>query len=202
MRKLKAILSAACVILLLTGCGQGSETDETTITIEKDGKIVNTIKEAFNEEQYSEEALKQMTLSEVEEYNRQSGDEMITVDKIETSNNVVKVEMTYHSFQDYKEFNETEFFVGTVLEAYEAGYDMDVTLGSADGSSAQLTREGLLKLGGSTIIIFGEPVRVNTYSKILYASNGVTVSSDGKSAVAAQDTEEKNRQPAYLVLKP
>lgn len=194
--KIKAILLAGAAIFLVSACGQSSQIEETSVKLVKDGTVVNTIVEEFDETLYSKDSLQSMVLNEVAAFNSSEEELNISVDKLETADGKVTVVMTYSNTEAYAEFNEKTFYSGTVSEAYEAGVNLDVTLHSTGKDGGQITKEEILKMGGYRIVIVEEPIKVITDSQILYTSSNVEVLS-GKAARVTDKTEEN----AYLIMK-
>lgn len=194
-QKIKTVLVTGVIALGLCACGQNGKIEETSLKLEKDGTVVNTIVEDFDETLYKVEDLKSMVLGEVAAFNSTAGADSISVDKLEAEDGKIVLSMTYAGAGEYTEFNDSILFSGTVLEAYEAGLDFDITLTSTQEDGGQIGKEEILKMGDYGIIILEEPVKVETASKILYTSDNVEVLS-GKSAKVTE-TEEA----AYLIIK-
>ena len=194
-QKVKAVLAAGMVMLALCACGQEKEAETTSVKIEKDGTVVNTIIEEFDESLYNVDALKSMVLSEAAAFNSSSEGNSISVDKLEAADGKVTVVMTFSGASDYSEFNEKILFYGTVLEGYEAGLDLNISLISAQKDGGEIGKEEILQMGESNLIVLEEPVNVITPSKIMYASENVVVLSDKSAKVL------DNGEAAYLILK-
>ncbi|MBQ6887542.1 MAG: hypothetical protein IJN54_08535 [Lachnospiraceae bacterium] len=194
-QKIKAILMTGAIIFSLCACGQNTAKEETSVKFEKDGAVVNTIIEDFDETLYNVEDLKSMVLNEVAAFNSASGDKGISVEKLEVKDGKVTVAMTYANAEKYTEFNDKILFFGTIAQAYEAGLSFDIQLTSTKKDGGQIGKEEILQLRDCEIIILEEPVAVVTPSKILYASSNVEVLS-GKSA-RVTDAEEA----AYLIVE-
>lgn len=210
MQKIKQVLYMAAVVVLLTGCGKSVE-EMTTIALQKDGTVEQTIIEAFDEE--STDALQEMMLSKAAEYNQTVAGDGVSVNKVEkTGDGSVRVLMTYPSAEDFDGFMNMDvvavnpelrapFFYGTVEEAYEEGYNLDVQLLGVENENLLRGKEDLLLLGENKIIIYdsrmnlGAPVRISTQENLLYSSENVTVS--GKKQVEVSDTDEL----AYILLE-
>ncbi len=205
-------------VLTLAGCGSsgdgrgesdaGQDTGSSVnlLEIKKDGKLSNTTEEAFEAGEYGEEdALKDYVLRNAAECNEQLGEEQITVKKLEVKKGTVTLVMEYESGEAFGAFHDYPFFYGTVAQAYEEGYDLDVELyeAGADGGGASIGREQLLEMGSRNIVIAQLPPRehlsVQTSGKILYISGAEYV----KSNVARLDGPEEgsSRETAYIVFK-
>ena len=99
MRKHKMMLLVLIFLLFaLSGCGKVQKEQETSETgafnvvdVKKDGSVVNTIEEPFEQEYYNEERLKDLILSEVVDYNQEAGESRVEVKKLSVKKNVVKL---------------------------------------------------------------------------------------------------------------
>ena len=200
-QRLKAVLLAGAMCIFLCACSKTSEvTKETTVRIEQDGTITNTIIENFDASLYSADNLQSMMLGEVSAFNSTSGGKSISIDKVEAAENQVEVVMTYAGASIYEEFNEVTFFYGTMKEFYDAGIETEgIMLHEKNGDSYGM--EELLKMEENLIIVLEKAkpegaIKVETPSKILYASDNVEFLSN-KSVRILADTEDF----AYIIIK-
>ena len=175
MRKLLLImLVAAGMILQLTGCQSSSiSVTDTTIELKKNGSVVHTIVESFAEDYYDLEELKETIASSCDEYNDIAGDDSVKLDAADLTDGILKVVMSYKNPSDYAGFNKQALFSGTVQEAYEAGYDLNVTLLAADSEVGSVGKTELLEMGDKHMIIVREAVDVKVWDKVLYYSDDV-----------------------------
>lgn len=194
-QKRRAVLLSLLAVFVFCACGQNTETEETSVRIEKDGTVTNTIVEEFDESLYDVGALKSMVLSEAAAFNNTAGEKSVSVDKLETKDGKVIVGMTFAGASKYTEFNEKILFYGTVSEGCESGLDLDITLLSTKKDGGSIGKEEILKMGDSPLVILEEPITVETPSKILYASENVAVLSANSAKVL------DNGEAAYLILK-
>lgn len=204
-----------CVLLLLAcslaGCGESgrgqkgadAQVSSNIVEMKKDGMITNTIEEDFASEYYDEQSLKDFIVKEAGRYNGRAGEECITVKKLEVKKGRAKLTMEYRTAEDYSLFNGYPFFCGTIAEAYEKGYNLDVELldveGTDDGQSA-VTREQLLEMGSRRIVIVQLPetegsLIVKTGGKILYQAGTESVKKDTAVIAGGGNT------PVYIVFK-
>lgn len=186
MRKVTWILGIFLAAFLV-GCGNnsGTELEESGLTIQKNGKIVQSIVEEFAESYYSEEELKAQAEAEAAEYNEQNGSGAVKVGDVKREDGVVKMTLTYRSAQDYAAFNDVTLFVGALSEAADK-CDLNMTLKSAAGSASAGMAQ-LLKQEDYHIIIMEETGYVATYGDILYFTENVTP--DGAKNALAGETE-------------
>ncbi len=185
MWKLKGILCALCLAALFSGCANGADAAEgNMLAIRKDGRVVESIKDVFDREYYEEEDFKTFVLQEIAAYNRTKEKDSIQVDKLALKENDVTMQLTYKTCEDYQNFTAYTLFCGTIAEAYDAGYDLDVTLKSTGDASA-IGRKELLEMGERHIVITESVLDIKTPESILYTSDNVTVR--GKKLAAAEN---------------
>lgn len=189
-KRIYYVMTVTVLCLLLSACGSGKETDDdtvSTLTVEKNGKVISKIIEDFDEDYYYEDELKEMIETEVSDYNKQADSESITFNSCEKVENAVIVEMTYRTAKDYSEFNGEVFFFGTVQEAYKEGYDLNIRLTDA-ANTQTIGKDDILNMGDKHIIISNEKVRIASYKDIGYTSEGVVLIGKGKADLPATDT--------------
>lgn len=152
--------------VIATACGNKTQTEDggqiTSISIEKNGSIENTIVEDFSQSYYELDSLSAMIEQDIEAYHNQNPDSKISLSKCELTddNSTVRVVMKYGDSQTYTEFNGETLFSGTVQDAYSAGYNLDMTLdevkkGEKTGNS--ISRDDILGMGESHILIIEKP---------------------------------------------
>ena len=211
MEKWKKISLLVLLGFILSGCGK-TTVEVTTIAIQKDGTIVHTMVENFGEE--SVDTLQSMMQEKVGIYNDDnSGTEgSITINTVETDEGMVKVVMTYPDAASFDGFMNMDvvavdpalrapFFYGTVEDAYMQGYDMEISLESAEEGDGLQGKNDLLSMGKNKLIIYdnemnqGAAVQISTQEKPLYISDNVTVA--GKNLVEVSETDKL----AYILLE-
>lgn len=193
----KSIILLLCMGLLgLTACGEVIQPEEnkevtdelaassaSSLTVEKDGSIAHMIVEDFSgSEFYSEERLKSMIDSSIDEYTSGHPSAQIKLKNLKVKDGVANVSMEYGDYQAYAGFNSEDFFVGTVKDANMAGYDLNVTLRSVSDNT-EISKPDLLGMGDSHIILAiveaagetqADQIRINCFDEILYVSDGIT----------------------------
>ena len=182
MKKFRTVLLAFCMAGLMAGCGSTADVETTSVIIDKKGAITQVIVEDFNQPYYNADELKGEIEQKAGQYNTSSGNEKaIVLDSLSVSDQgVVKVKLEFAGWQDYTGFNEKLLFVGTVSEAYSAGYTFpDMTI-AADGS--RLDSADVLEKGDMHIAIMEETQSIRVPAKIAYYSEGASLS-DEKTAV-------------------
>lgn len=168
MYKIKAGLCILILMVMLTACTSGSKAQESTMIIDKNGSITSVIVEGFEEYYYTQEDFENFVRQDVAAYNAGFSDAPISVSKVAVRNEIITVEMKYASAQDYAAYNSLPLFIGTVAEAYDAGYDLDVTLNSTTETEKKISKSEILGMGDRNIIIAEENVVYQLPSKALY----------------------------------
>lgn len=186
-RCLKLLLMVSvCMTAVLAGCGdsgRAAETDSTTIEVKKNGSVTHTIIEDFSAEEYYDlERLKSAIQETCDAYNAGAGGDAVMVKNAEVTDTKVKVVMEYKDTAAYAGYNQQALFTGTVKDAFNAGYDLNVTLLSAKEEGKTIGKEELLGMGEKDIVIVREAVDVRVWGRVLYYSDDVLPTSDAKTA--------------------
>lgn len=194
-RKAVAVLLAAGMIF--TGCAGGGNEEESAVALQKDGKVKALIVESFDKANYDKDELQQRILREASDYNAQSGQTAISVEKVAVSEGKVRVEMTYEDAAAYASFNGGTFFIGSVQKAGEDGYDLNRVLSSVKDDLETVGKSDIANMTDMRLLItdMREPVTLN--GKAAYISANVTVDKKGKTVFFNEDSEEL----AYILFK-
>ncbi|MFT3983735.1 MAG: hypothetical protein QM697_07495 [Lachnospiraceae bacterium] len=197
MKKWIVLIAGILSGILLYGCGTSStDINETTVIINKNGEITDAIVESFDAEYYDASELQSMIDEELAEYGKLSGSKNhAQLAEFTVSKGAAKVLIEFATPADYASFNGVSFFYGTISEAYEDGYDLDVTLKSNTGQDT-IGKAELMEMGKNHIVIVSEPIRIQTYGKILFSTANVDMI-DEKSARISSESEGL----AYIILK-
>lgn len=193
MRKGFILLLVSVVLTaILTGCGGSGESaaaQTTTIELKKNGGVTHTIVESFSEEYYDLEALKNTMQEACDAFNTGAGGEAVKVESVTENDGGVTVVMQYEDTSAYAGFNKQALFSGTVKDAFNAGYDLDVSLSAAGEKGAVIGRQDLLNMGEKNIVIVREAVNVKVWGKkILYYSDDVAPAADTKTVTVTDGT--------------
>jgi len=182
MRKFCSFLLTAFFLAAgLMGCGSSdSPVTETTIEVKKNGNVIHTIIEDFSEDYYDLNALQNTIQSACDNYNATAGEDSVTVGEAGEAEGILTVAMTYKDSSAYAGFNRQAMFSGTVKDAYNAGYDLNVTLLSAQEEGNTIGKAEILGMGEKHIVIIREAVNVKVWNKILYYSEDVVQTQDAK----------------------
>lgn len=194
----KTVIFAAVVICILAlllagilffkGCGGQKLEDATqsTVTVAKNGKISQLLIEALPSGQYSESDLKNTVTQWIDEYVKQHDKNAVVMDGLEVKEEVAKLRINYSSVEDYKAFNNVDFFTGTVEEAIAAGYEFPNIFINKGGEEVSFTKIRS-SCQDEKVIIIQEPLNVLTPDAILYVSSNMEIL-DGQNAKLENDT--------------
>ncbi len=184
MRKITILLLIVSMTALLAGCGSGGSAEsETTLEFKKNGQVVHTIVEDFSADYYDLDELETDVKSQIEEYNTRVGSDRISLDSSELEDGTLTMVMTFQGAEDYSSFYRQALFCGTVKAAFEAGYDLDIELNSAQEEGTTINKQDILDMGERHIIVVREAIHLKPYADILYASGDVEVTGDRDAVV-------------------
>ena len=184
---LTAVLSGI-LVLSLSGCGQTAKLPEevvnTSLVVEKDGKVISYLVNTFDKDFYSLDGLEEMVKNEAEEFNATHTDtpeEAMTVKAVQTLGDgaMVQVVQEFDSADSYAEYNEQDLFYGTRVEALAQGNPVNMELvNAADGTPADPDKlEKVLEKG--YLIITNASAYIYCPYPVLYISEGVVMGEDG-----------------------
>ncbi len=215
MRRIKtgtAVLLMLAVICGLVGCGQGNVPEVSSVSIDKDGKIIHQIVGNFDQNYYERDGLTSLAEERVAEYCADNGTGSVTLGEIDETDGKVVIRFQYATDKDYSAFNNREFFVGTLEEAEGQGYNLGyVAFTSAKGQPMEVSE--IEEPEKKRIAIIGmkptEEIKVNTYGKVLYVNQSATsdldVSISGKSGVSisypALDSGAQESVLSYIIFE-
>ena len=195
-RKLLLILIMISMMMLMPGCyDEEGNYAETTITVEKKGRVRESIVDTFDKDYYSIDELKAEFTDSVAEYNEAIGGEEIKLRKIELKESKVYVDLDFTGPSDYENFVGEKLFVGTIGDAYDNGYTMDVVLKGVEKGD-KIDKIKIMGMSDRNIIIMSEHARIKTFKDIAYVSANVDVI-DGDEARVLNESDGL----AYLILK-
>lgn len=117
------ILVVGIVLLLLLNNIDYTETDTDTVYILKDGKIVSTDIEDFDESVYDKDKLGAYVQEVIDTYNSKNGEDMLVQNSYQVEGNKAVLVLEYANADVYEDINGVELFTGTIAEAKSAGYD-------------------------------------------------------------------------------
>ena len=172
--KKTAVISLLTAILCLAGCNSIEDAKETTVTIDKNGSVVQLVKEDFPSDQYDGEELTETVNQQLSEYNLDAGAENIILKSSEIAENKVTMLLEYVEDDDYRKFNNIDFYAGDVSTAVDEGYGFD---GKFYTSQKKDVRIGTIPdvCMDDKVIIIKEPLTVQVPGELLYVSANMEI---------------------------
>lgn len=193
--KRAALLLGLTMTCVAAGCGKSGAADRDTIRIEKDGSIIETIRETFEEEYYHMDELENYITDAVDVYNQDLTTAGITFDKCSLRKNIVEAVLTYSSVEDYISFNGKEIFVGTIAELETSEYHEGVNLKDRKGNTVSLSH--VIASGEYyNAAVITQDCEIEVSGKIIYASDGVEIHSGKRADITLED-----EACAYIIYK-
>ncbi len=150
------------LIKRITDSAGPKEVSVTTVTINKNGSIDETLVEDFDESVYDEEGLKSMINEELSRYGK-----AVKFVELETESGKAKLSLEFENDTTLSSFNGTVFYADTIESLKIRGI--------------QLPGEALMA-GGEHAVVVSETMDVNVPKKIKYSSQNAVVDKKGKCA--------------------
>ena len=200
MKKFISVLLCILLIVVFSGCGDENQAVEdyyeTTVSFGKDGTITEVIVESFDKPYYTEDGLKAFFQEKIKDFNSTNiGNGTVELKSLTVESGNAKATLFFDSDDTYKTFSGNSIFYGTISEAYDKGYITETVL-KAYGTDGTITKNDLMKMNKSSIIVVSEVIRVSCPQKIAYTSANVEVIDDRMVRVSSDSTGL-----AYIVLK-
>lgn len=175
MKKISITLIISLILVLLVGCGSRIKTDESAISVKKNGKITGVSIEAFDKSYYSEEELSDFVEKTINEYQQENGDSSVKLESLKVEEGKATLYINYETPTDYAKFNGEELFVGTILDAMAAGYNLDTTYYEVSGTTLGTATSIDLIDDDYKVVIVKEKIRVIVPGKIKFVSDNLTI---------------------------
>lgn len=199
-KKISWAAASLAGILLLGGCGMNwnswTPKEPTAISIAEDGTVTEIVQETFDASYYDADELQSMIHSEVERYNAENGEGSVEMKEFSAEDKTVSLEMKYASASDYAEFNNTEFYYGSMIDAQLQGYLFDVSFkqvrnGTVSGS--EVSGSEVIKNMADQVLVVRAPLEIQVPGSVTYtSSNAEVLSADVVNAAGGQaDAEEE-----------
>lgn len=200
MRKL--LFSIICILslsFLFSACGQTEVSDddnfeETTISVDKNGRIRELIIEPFEKDYYDVDELKSELENAISDIKLSDSECEISLKDISVQNGNVYIKLDFANGKSYNALQNQEIFTGTVGDACAAGYSMDVTLKNVN-SDEMIGKVEVMGMQDRHIIIMDEHVRLKCYRPVVYVSANVEVINENEIRVLSEASGL-----AYIIL--
>lgn len=190
--------------------GVGKKAETSTITFEKDGKVVFEEVVDFDTEIYSKSDLKDYTNDMISSYNDANEDDSIKLNKVSVSDNKAYVKTTYKDVATYSGFTSYQTFNDTYESAIEAGYDFNTKYsmlneGTKD-SAPTLTESQSVDtdtvFAGKRVVAVNENVTVVVPGIIEYVSDAnVEAISNNTIKISPADGNNDSTSLVYIVYR-
>jgi len=197
------ILVIILAIFVFGSCGVDyTETDTNTVYILKNGKIVSTDIEAFDQKKYNGEKLDSYLKDIVDTYNKENEKDSLKKKSLTVEENVATLVLEYANGDVYEEVNGVEFFTGTIEEAKKAGYTFDDSYAKMkDGKAVTATADDFIKGEDYKVVIIKSNTKVVVPGEVCFVStqNVAKVGEDyvlikDGSQLLAEEEEEINTE--------
>lgn len=169
-KKIKLFSCLILICVILGGCQlifPLASCEESTLLVEKSGKIKELIVESFSDENYSEEALNSYVDSMVSDYNRTVGSDVVETKKLDIKDGTARMELNYESAQHYAEFNQLNL---QILSGETYVIPEGVSFVDVDGNPIILPEQGL---DGYNVLALDFTVQLILPKDIAYISSNV-----------------------------
>ena len=181
------VVIIAVVAIILVCCGENYEAEKNTVFVLKNGKVITTDVEAFDQSKYSGDELEKFLEDTLSTYNSKAGEEVVKIREFSVEENVATLILEYADAKTYGDVYGIELFTGTVGDAVLAGYEFDATFAEfvedewVECKAASITKQSDLK-----IAIIKANTRLQVDGEILYVSAD-NVAVVGKNYVELKD---------------
>ncbi len=206
---LLTILMLSVLACMVSGCGEKKlNVSTTTLRLNKDGSITHAIIDD-NPSGYTQDELLTYVNGLISSYNTDPEQPAVKLEELTVSGDgtSIKIVMDYLSWYDYTYFNNVPFYVGSIKNALNEGYDFSAVFSADSG----------LKLSGYTlpaeypdlnVMVLKEAMDVILPSKAIMISDTVAGNENGAYTVSKTINENvpevfqtTNSQYSYLIFK-
>ncbi len=178
------VLLKVCILIftcsvLLNGCGKSDAekyyADKNTIFVKSDASVIGTVADTLDKEHYDISELEEFIDDKILEYNYNVLTEAVSILSFTAEGNDVRLIMKYTSAEHYNDFNQEEFYIGSVAEAMDAGYMFE----TAFVDYKELKEAAIIDVTGNTAlnVLIMEPsdeMVISLPGKVSYISSHVT----------------------------
>ncbi len=190
MKKLFLCTIMLLLILGTAGCRKedafitADSVTTNTILAKSNGVLQVATVEEFNKTYYNLNELKDFVSKEIKAYNKQAGEEEISIEDVKLNNGKAVLLLTYSGMDQYASFNDVTaaYFNGGVTEV---PLDLPATLVSTKNGTLASTQE-IIGNDKLKILVMNEPYEIIVDGTIKYHSESVTYVDDNKVQGAAE----------------
>lgn len=172
MKKFTAILLTIVLCLgILTGCGSNYTTEESTLFVLSNGKVITTDVEAFDTSLYDEDGLKAYVQEQIDAYTLTAGKGTVKMKKLTVADGEAVLTMEYATVSDYQKFSGMELFSGSVAEALLSGYSFDGGFVNVSATTpVEATSSDFIPGDGYKVLVVKANTNVKVNGTIAYVS--------------------------------
>lgn len=182
-----AIIAIIATILFFVLKTDYTDVDTNTVFILKNGKIVSTDIEAFDEKSYDKEKLGDYVQQVIDTYNSENGEDMLKQNSYEVEENKATLVLEYANSDVYEDINGVELFTGTIQEANEAGYSFTGAFAKmVDGKAIAATADEFVNEEGYKVVIIKSNTKVVLPGDVCFVSTE-NISKVGEDYVVIKD---------------
>ncbi len=182
--------------MLLNGCSRKNQKawmpqESDAISVASDGSVTEIVQESLDQAYYDQSELDSMIRSSVEAYNQENGGNAVKVVSFKTRNDTVTLELRYASGRDFADFNNVEFYQGSMLNAQLEGFLFDVPfyrIEDGEISGSTVDSGTVLKDLSAEVVIVQAPLEVHVDGDVTYTSTNAEMLSEN--TVSAKKNEE------------
>lgn len=154
------------------------ELSTNTLVARTNGNLQVATIEEFDKSYYKLEELENFIKKEIDTYNKKSGKDEISVDKIESHDGKAVMILSYNGMEPYSTFNEVPaaYFNGGLKEV---SLELPTTLISAKNDSLASTQE-IIQNEKYKILVLYEPYEIIVEGKVKYYSENAEILEENK----------------------
>lgn len=166
------VLIIALAVFVFGSCGTNyAETDTNTVYVLKNGKIISTDVEAFDEKTYNKDELKAYIKENLDTYNAEIGKNSLKQKSFEVEEGEAVLVLEYADANAYEAVNGVELFVGTVKEAQDAGYEFEADyVKLTEGKAITASADDFTKSDDYKVVIIKSNTKVVVPGEICFVS--------------------------------
>lgn len=205
---LVVVLLIVLAVFVFGSCGS-YDVDRSTVFIKKDGKVVSASVEAFDENIYSKDELKDYIKETIRTYNDENGKDRAKQKSFSVKKGIATLVMEYKNVGIFQDFEGIEIFTGSIPEAMDEGFAFDEVFASvAGGAVKEASFDDFRDNSEYQVVIIKANTQVNVEGTICYVSaqnveavgeDWVLIRNNGKSLLEsgqAADTEDTQNTEA------
>lgn len=182
------VLVVLLAVFLFGSCGIDYEkADTNTVFVLKNGKIVSTDIEAFDEKIYDKEEMEAYVDDVVNKYNVDHDEDLLAKKYFAVENDVATLVLEYENADVYEAINGVELFAGTIKEAQKAGYTFDSSFAKMmEGKAITATADDFVKGEDYKVLIIKSNTKVVLPGDVCFVSTQ-NISKVGEDYVVIKD---------------